>query len=281
MDDSTYCIQFSRRVQFYVGLCGTICHGDIPILKGVPMLFFLADGLTMYLVFFLILAVGPAVALMRYTYDLDPIDKEPAGLLTKLILLGVLAAFIAGILESVGMDMFGLLSGLDQRSLGFSLLSDFVVVGVIEEGCKYLLMGHATWNHPAFNCRYDGVVYAVYTSLGFAAMENVQYGLTYGTGVLMSRALMAIPAHMGFAVLFGILYGQAKSLSVRGHGFGAGICIALGYVLSVFLHGLYDSAATLSSYGDEGTFLLVVVAIYAIVFLLVRVAANHDRRFGY
>lgn len=243
------------------------------------MLFLLADGFSLYLIFFLVLALGPAIALMRYTYDLDPIDKEPAGLLVKLVVLGALAALIAGVLEQVGMSAFGLLSGLDERSLGFSLLSDFVVVGVIEEGCKYLLMAQATWNHPAFDCRYDGVVYAVYASLGFAALENVQYGLTYGTGVLMSRALMAIPAHMGFAVLFGILYGQAKYLAVRGHRAGSAACIACGYVLSVLLHGLYDSTATLAGYGDEGTFLLVVVLIYVIVFLLVRVAAKHDRAF--
>lgn len=243
------------------------------------MFFLLANGLTSYLVFFLILAVGPAIALMQYTYNLDPIDKEPASLLTRLVLLGVVAAFIAGILEGIGMDMFGLLSGLNEQSLGFSLLSDFLVVGVIEEGCKYALMAHATWNDRSFNCRYDGVVYAVYTSLGFAAMENVQYGLSYGTSVLMGRALMAIPAHMGFAVLFGMFYGQAKSLAVRGHRIGSAVCIVLGYAASVLLHGLYDSTATLADYGNEGIFLLVVVAIYAIVFWLVRVASRHDKRF--
>lgn len=245
------------------------------------MIFFLPNGLTLYLLFFLILAVGPAIALMRYTYNLDPIDKEPPGLLARLVGLGFVAAFIAGILEQAGMSAFGLLSGLDERSLGFSLLSDFVVVGVIEEGCKYVLMGTYTWNNPAFNCRYDGVVYAVYTSLGFAAMENIQYGFTYGTGVLMGRAIMAIPAHMGFAVLFGILYGEAKSLAVRGHRAGSVVCIALGYALSVLLHGLYDSTATLADYGNEGIFLVVVVVIYAIVFLLVRTAAKHDQRFSY
>lgn len=244
------------------------------------MFFLLADGFSAYLIFFLILAIGPAAALMRYTYDLDPLDKEPPGLLARLILRGVIAAFIAGILEEAGMSAFGLLSGLDERSLGFSLLSDFLVVGVIEEGCKYVLMGTATWSNPAFNCRYDGVVYAVYASLGFAAMENVQYGFSYGTGVLMGRAIMAIPAHMGFAVLFGILYGQGKSLAVRGHRMGSAVCVGLGYALSVLLHGLYDATATLADYGSEGMFLLVVVAIYVIVFLLVRVAAKHDRRFA-
>ena len=240
------------------------------------MFFLLADGLTLYLLFFLVLAIGPAVVLMRYVYNLDPLEKEPAGLLTHLILQGVLAAFLAGIFEQVGMSVYGLLSGLRENTLGFELLSDFVVVGVIEEACKYILMGRATWNNQAFNCRYDGVVYAVFTSLGFAAMENVMYGLNYGTGVLMSRAVMAIPAHMGFAVLFGMLYGEAKYLVVRGHRIGSALCVVIGFALSAMLHGLYDATATLANYGD-GTFLLVVAVI---VFLVVRSAAKHDRRFA-
>lgn len=108
------------------------------------MFFLLANGFTLYLLFFLILAIGPAVALMRYVYNLDPLEKEPSGLLSQLILRGVLAAFLAGVFEEVGMSVFGLLSGLDENTLGFELLSDFVVVGVIEEACKYILMGRAT-----------------------------------------------------------------------------------------------------------------------------------------
>jgi RsiW-degrading membrane proteinase PrsW (M82 family) len=108
----------------------------------------------------------------------------------------------------------------------------------------------------------------------------VQYGLTYGTCVLFSRALMAIPAHMGFAVLFGLFYGQAKSLALRGHGIGSGVLIGIGYLLSVFLHGLYDSAAMVQSNTSNLLFLLVVAGIYVIVFYVVRVAARHDRRFA-
>lgn len=241
-------------------------------------------GFNFILLAFLVLAVGPAIALMMYTYKHDPIDKEPPDLLLKLVFLGVVAALIAGLVEYVAMDAFGLLSGaagVRTDTLGFSLLSDFVVVGVVEEACKYLLMAQATWRHPAFNCRYDGIVYAVFASLGFAAMENIQYGLTYGTGVLFARAIMAIPAHMAFAVLFGLFYGEAKLLSTRGNKAGSAACIAAGYVLSVLLHGLYDSAATLSNYGEEGLFLLVVALIYVVVFFVVRWASRHDRRFAY
>ncbi len=234
----------------------------------------------MYLYMFLFLAIAPAIALMVYVYRQDPIDKEPADLLWNLVLRGVVAALFAGLFEQVGMTALGLFSGLDPTSAKFTVVSDFLVVGVVEEGLKYALMARKTWNHPAFNCRFDGVVYAVFTSLGFAAAENVMYGLTYGPGVLFSRALMAIPAHMGFAVLFGMLYGQAKLLSTRGKSVSGALCVIMGYALSVALHGLYDSAAMVNSESSGAVFMLVVVAIYVIVFIVVRVAARHDRRFG-
>ena len=242
-------------------------------------MFLIMGGLSLYVYGFLALAIAPAIALMVYVYRQDRLDKEPAQLLWRLVTMGVIAAAFAGILEEVGMATLGLFSGLDPNSARFTVVSDFLVVGVVEEGLKYALMARQTWSHPAFNARFDGVVYAVFTSLGFAATENVMYGLMYGPGVLFGRALMAIPAHMGFAVLFGMLYGEAKLLSTRGHDIAGAACIVIGYVRSVFLHGLYDSAAMVGSEDTELVFLLVVAAIYVIVFCLARVAARHDRRF--
>lgn len=244
-------------------------------------MYLLMSGLSAYLRIFLVLALAPAVILMVYVYRLDPIDKEPASLLWSLILSGVGAGLIAGVLEEVGMQALGLYSGLDPRSAQFTIASDFLVVGVVEEGAKYALMARKTWNNPSFNCRFDGVVYAVFASLGFAGMENIMYGLNYGTGVFLTRALMAIPAHMGFAVLFGMFYGEAKYQAVQGHTVRSALCVVTGYVLSVFLHGLYDSAAMVSSSASDSLFFLVVVVIYVVNFVVARQAAKHDKRFAY
>ncbi len=244
------------------------------------MITLFATGFNLYVLTFLVLALGPAVGLMMYVYNIDPLDKEPGNLLWRLVLAGVLAGFIASVLESVAFSFFDAFSGLRHDGVAYTVLSDFLIVGVVEEGAKYILMARRTWQHPAFNCRFDGIVYAVFVSLGFAGMENIMYGLTYGTGVLFTRALLAIPAHMGFAVLFGLFYGQAKALSVRGNRFSSGVLIATGFVLSVFLHGLYDSAAMIEIDGTQLLFLLVVVIIYVINFMIVKRAAQHDQRFA-
>jgi RsiW-degrading membrane proteinase PrsW (M82 family) len=242
--------------------------------------FLIASGLNIFLIIYLILAIGPALYLMYYTYQQDPTDKEPVGLLFRLFLCGIGAAFIASVLEQFGMSALGLLSGLDENSASFVVLSDFLVVGLIEEGAKYSLMAWQTWKHPAFDCRYDGIVYAVFVSMGFAAMENLLYGSVYGMGVFFSRAIMAIPAHMAFAVLFGFFYGQAKQYAVQGSSVRSVACIVVGYALSVCLHGLYDSLASIDSAEATLGFFLVVAVIYLIVFGIVRLAAKHDTGFN-
>ena len=78
-----------------------------------------------------------------------------------------------------------------------------IFVGLIEEGSKFFFLYRFTWKDKAFNYRFDGIVYAVFVSLGFAALENVFYVFNYGTGVALQRALLTIPGHMSFAVYMG------------------------------------------------------------------------------
>lgn len=79
-----------------------------------------------------------------------------------------------------------------------------------------------TWRNPNFNYRFDGIVYAVFVSLGFAAFENIQYVLHYGLSVALPRAIFAVPGHMSFAVFMGLFYGRAKLYEAWGDGAGAG-----------------------------------------------------------
>ena len=44
-----------------------------------------------------------------------------------------------------------------------------------------------------FNCLFDGVIYAVFASLGFAALENVLYAFSYGMETVLMRAVTSVP----------------------------------------------------------------------------------------
>ena len=109
---------------------------------------------------YILAAVIPAVILLRYVYRHDTVEKEPPGLLLSLLLMGVVAALASGILERIAQGVLGVL--VRPGSLLHTVLLAFLVVAVVEEGMKFLLLKWRSWHHPAFNYRFDGIVYAVF-----------------------------------------------------------------------------------------------------------------------
>lgn len=142
-------------------------------------------------------ALLPAIYLMRYIYRKDTVEKEPPMLLMSLLIYGVIAALISIILENIGTKVLNSL--MDQSTVGYTLVLAFAVVAVVEEGAKFAMLKRRTWNDMNFNYRFDGIVYAVFVSLGFAAFENIGYVLGYGLSVAPARALLAIPATCALA----------------------------------------------------------------------------------
>ena len=220
-------------------------------------------------------AVIPAIVLLRFVYKEDRLDKESPGLLLSLVIFGILSTFAAIVTEQIGEAILGIL--LPQSSTAYNVLLYFVVVALSEEGFKYLLLKKRTWYSSEFNCQFDGVVYAVFVSLGFAAFENVKYVFSYGLSVALPRAILAVPGHMGFAVFMGVFYGRAKRCYGWGNGFGCKVNLILGYLFPVFLHGVYDTCCMLGTNTSTLVFVGFVLAMYLIVFFLLRRESRTDR----
>lgn len=237
------------------------------------MLFWMTPAM-MTIAIYVLAAVLPAVFLLRYIYRQDTVEKEPAGLLMALLVRGVVAALLSGVLEGIGGQLLGLFPVQSQTL--YIIMFAFLVVAVVEEGTKYLLMKHCTWNDPNFNCSFDGIVYAVFTSLGFAAFENIRYVFHYGLSVALPRALLAVPGHMSFAVVMGVLYGRARRLENHGHHVAARMSRRLGYVLAVCLHGFYDTCAMIDTNLSMMVFFSFVAIMFLSVFRLVRKESEKD-----
>jgi RsiW-degrading membrane proteinase PrsW (M82 family) len=227
------------------------------------------------IVIYVLAAVLPAVFLLRYIYRMDTIEKEPPRLLASLLFMGVLAAFAAMALESLGESVLSSL--VDEGSPVYTIVSAFLVVAVVEEGCKFVLLKARTWRSPDFNYRFDGVVYAVFVSLGFAALENIGYVFGYGLSVAIPRALLAIPGHMGFAVFMGSYYGRAKLCEDQGDTAGRNANLWAGYLLAVVLHGFYDTCAMLGSGLATTLFTLFVIIMYIVVIRRIKRDAATDQ----
>ena len=238
-------------------------------------MFFFALPVYYLVVIYVTAALVPAFFLMRYIYVHDTIEKEPPLLLLNLVLRGVLAALAASMLEMIGQALLGSL--VPASSPNYVFYFAFLVVAATEEGMKYLFLYRKTWRDPNFNCRFDGIVYAAFVSLGFAGFENILYVFQYGLSVALPRAILAIPGHLGFSVFMGFFYSRAKRRYDMGHFTTGRIHLLLAYLAPVFLHGVYDSCCMLGSSMSTVVFLLFVAAMYFIVIRLIKRESRTDR----
>lgn len=226
-------------------------------------------------IIYLAAALLPALFLMRYIYRKDKIEKEPKGMLVGLVFLGVAAAVVAVILEELGMNL--LARFLEVGSPAHTIVMAFLVVAVVEEGAKFVFLLWRTWRDPNFNYRFDGIVYAVFVSLGFAAFENISYVVGYGLTTAVARALLAIPAHMGFAVFMGYFYARAKRFHDEGNVAGRRRNLWAGFLVAVLLHGFYDACALLGTLLSTLLFLAFVIAMYIIVIRFLKKESQNDQ----
>jgi RsiW-degrading membrane proteinase PrsW (M82 family) len=182
------------------------------------------------------LAIAPGLAIGVYVYWQDKFDKEPLHLLLLSFFYGMLSVIPAVLLSELGTAL-----GFDPESssLGFSLLSCVIGIGLVEEYSKYLFVRYGAYRRNAFNEPYDGITYSVMVSMGFATLENVLYvfnseaedGGGMSTGIL--RMFTAVPAHATFAIIIGYYLGQAKHNQQPAVGI-------IGLFLAALLHGVYD-----------------------------------------
>ncbi len=178
----------------------------------------------------LVIALAPVLIILIYVYVRDKYEKEPIGLLIKALLAGAFAVvpimFVEGILSAYGSRFTG------YTSVAYTA---FVVAAFTEELFKFIALYLVIWKSKEFNEKFDGIVYAVFVSLGFAAVENVMYVFQYGHGAGISRALTAVPGHALFGVAMGYYFGLAKlSQKNKTKNFILALIVPIG------LHGLYD-----------------------------------------
>ena len=205
-------------------------------------------------------AVIPAALLLISVYRRDRIEKEPPRLLLSLVLYGILATMIAMVLERLGSALLDSL--LPPESLLSDILLYFGIVAFAEEGGKYFLLKKRTWGIPDFNCLFDGVVYAVFVSLGFALWENIGYVFMYGLSTALVRAVTAIPGHACFGVFMGCFYARAYARHLQGDEAGSRASRALSLLVPALLHGLYDFLAAGSKWYGGWPFLIFVAILF-------------------
>jgi RsiW-degrading membrane proteinase PrsW (M82 family) len=210
---------------------------------------------------------------MVKVYRSDRLEHESPFLLRQLVIGGVLATLLAMVTERIGESLLAMFVSRD--TIMYNIMLYFVVVGLSEEGFKYWMMKRRTWYSPEFNCQYDGVVYAVFTALGFALWENISYVLSYGLSTALVRAVTAVPGHACFGVFMGIFYGIAKKEERSGYEQRSKTFRVLAVIVPAVIHGAYDFIASTNS--STLFFVLFIVVLFVLAYRLVDIASKNDR----
>lgn len=220
------------------------------------------------------LAILPAVVLLFYIRKKDLIEKEPIGLILKLMGFGALSTISAIILETIGGGILGAV--FSQNSMPYIVLENFFVVGLAEELGKLFVLKKCTWKNPEFNYTYDAVVYAVAASLGFAVLENILYVLDGGLSTALMRAVTAIPGHTVFGVIMGYYYGMAKKAEMQFDHGNEKKYLRHALFVPLIVHGFYDYCLSVGNVLMLIVFLVYDIGIVVFAIQLVKKLARED-----
>jgi RsiW-degrading membrane proteinase PrsW (M82 family) len=210
---------------------------------------------------------APALFLMWYVEKHDAKRPEPRSVLRKVALFGGLSTIPCIVIQLL-LDGAG-----SPHSLEGALFTSYVSAGLVEESAKAACLFLAVWRHPAFDERFDGIVYGTRAGLGFALVENVGYLL--GTqsvagviGVFIMRAALAVPGHAIWGGFMGH-YAAMRRFDKSGPGVVGGLAIA------VLMHGTYDAALFVQPFLPPAFAILLWMVPIAIVVIGYRRLKRH------
>lgn len=155
----------------------------------------------------LALSIAPGIAICIFIYLKDRQQKEPIWLLLVSFLLGMVSTIPAIIIQMLLGANLETLAGKSYQQVA---IFTFAVVALSEELSKFVMLRFFAYPKKAFDDPFDGIVYAVMVSMGFATLENIGYVYEHGISTGIMRMFLSVPAHATFAVLMGYYLGLAK-----------------------------------------------------------------------
>ncbi len=212
----------------------------------------------------LFISLAPIFIIAFYIYSRDIYEKEPLSYLLKALSIGAIIVLPVVFIEKQLSAPADKLEGISNAAW-----IAFIVAGLTEEGMKYLAFLLFFWKSSNFNERFDGIVYAVYISLGFAGIENILYVFSGGYSVGIVRALTAVPAHALFGVVMGYYFGLAKF-----HQKFRGVYLILAFFLPFVFHGLYDFLLMANSPFFLSIFIPLFIYFWIIGFRKISIASD-------
>ncbi|KGA99172.1 protease [Alkalihalobacillus alcalophilus ATCC 27647 = CGMCC 1.3604] len=178
-------------------------------------------------------AIAPGMALLSYFYLRHQYSQDINGLVLRSFVIGAILVFPVMVLQ-YAFVVEGFFTDPISKSV--------ILYGFFEEFFKWFLLFFIVYQHAKFKRHYDGIIFGVAISLGFASVENVFYLLAYGVETALGRALLPVTSHSLFGVIMGYYLGKSKMESEN-----KGSYLLLALLVPVALHSLYDLILNLVS----------------------------------
>jgi RsiW-degrading membrane proteinase PrsW (M82 family) len=205
-----------------------------------------------------LLAFPPLVVYLWVPWIIDRFDPEPWWCLGLALLWGgVAAAGFSGLINTEAVGLAQSMAGGGKQAEAFGeLVGACVSAPLVEEFWKGLaVFGIFFFLRREFDGVVDGIIYATFAALGFAATENVTYysrahlveTLGHQQGALATafvlRGMLAPWGHPLYTSMTGIGFGLAREAE---KGWMRWLGPLFGYLFAVFLHAVWNGAATIS-----------------------------------
>ena len=184
----------------------------------------------------MLVSFAPGLFWLWFYLRKDAYRPAPRRLIAITFGLGCLSTIPAGIIEFVFLGSSFLEEGAGLGGIAVGML---LVVGPVEEACKFAVVRLKPYRSPYFDEPMDGLVYAAAASLGFASLENLSYVLEFGSEVMIVRAPLSTVAHLAL----GSVWGYALGLHYAS-GYRRPMLVAGGLALAACTHAIFNILAS-------------------------------------
>ena len=174
------------------------------------------------------LALAPVLIFIFFIYINDRNDREPFHFCFLSLFYGGFSTIVIA-LTAVKIKNSSFFIPID-------IFNAFFMSGFLEEFFKFIFLFFISITNKNLNKKFDGIVYGVFVSLGFAALENIFYVYSPelgGVKTAILRGFLSIPAHGLFGINMG--YCLSEYIFTKKYRY-----IFKSIFIPTIIHGLYN-----------------------------------------
>jgi len=226
------------------------------------------------IILYIFFGILPSLIWLCYylTKDLHP---EPKRMILRIFFWGALIT-VPVFFVQIGLAYLLAQINITAETSGvvYGIVYWFLIIAFSEEFFKYLVVKMKVVNSPHLDEPVDVMIYMVVAALGFAAIENVLY-LFAPVGQMSFNQLLDRTMIIDLVRFIGATFLHTLCSGVIGYSLAMSFCetkrkhiyVALGIIVAVGLHGLYDfSIMTLDGYIKFAIPVIIIITLAFLVF---------------